>query len=128
MAHHLFCLQGYEDFGYDENFVKNFRKVVDEIKDDAECIVQIVDVCDSICSKCPFIEKDNTCTKRDMKKIRMEENKLADFLGLTIGENYKIHDLLDLVNAKITSKEMANSFYCRECNWRSICTWYKSKF
>lgn len=126
MIHHLMCIQGFEGLVYDEAFTKNFNKVIDCIKNDLECSVKIVMGIDCLCVKCPYKDKEQICTKRDDLPDR--EKELAKFLELEVGKEYQINDLFNIINAKISSKELANNYLCENCLRRSVCSWYKSRF
>jgi hypothetical protein len=126
MIHHLLCIQGFEGFVYDEAFTKNYNKIIDSIKDEPDCLVKIVREIDDLCKKCPYKDENRICTKRN--DILAREKELANFLKISVGEKFNINELFNKINAKISSKEVANNYLCENCTRRSICGWYKSRF
>ncbi|MFC1659010.1 DUF1284 domain-containing protein [Pseudomonadota bacterium] len=132
--HHLLCMQGFQGYGYNEEFVKNMSEVVDFVKDNSNESIEIVARCDSICSLCPhqkkFQKNEDICLK-DSKEEYIEkilkEKKLAKFLNLELNKQYKIKPLFEIVNSKICSKKIADKYYCKDCQWQSVCLWYKSR-
>lgn len=125
--HHLLCLQGFQGYGYNDEFIKNMTKVVDFIKNNPDKSIKIVAECDSICSACPNKNKPTEkCIKKEEERIK-KEKALAEFLGINLNEEYQISPLFNLVNKKIASKKTARKIYCENCQWTKQCLWYQSK-
>ena len=58
-GHHLLCLQGFQGYGYDENFVKNMAEINQSRKLD-DTTISITNEADDICKACPNL-KNNLC-------------------------------------------------------------------
>jgi hypothetical protein len=127
-------MQGYQGYGYSDDFVKNMDEVVAFIKNNPKKSALVVADCDSICSSCPHRKTSELNHYECLKKSKLEnlekikkEKKLAEFLGIEINKEYQIEKLFCNVNEKIHSKEIANEYYCERCQWYSVCLWYQSR-
>jgi hypothetical protein len=120
-------MQGFQGYGYSEEFSENMTKVINFIKNNPEESIEIIAKCDSICSACPNKNPaKKICIKKENERIK-KEKKLAEFLNIELDKTYKIVPLFNLVNQKISSKKTAKKIYCGGCLWYEKCLWYQSK-
>ncbi|MCC7553543.1 MAG: DUF1284 domain-containing protein [Methanobacteriaceae archaeon] len=96
-GHHLLCIQGFQGYGYDENFVKNITKIKSLIDKDNPKI-KVLNSHDDICRSCPNLTKDKICKDEKNNKdiIKMDE-EVINKLNL---ENNPLNSdkLLDQIN------------------------------
>ena len=51
--HHFMCTLGFRGKGYSLGFVRNYKKIVQQLNDDEETQIEVVPFMDSTCSACP---------------------------------------------------------------------------
>ena len=61
-AHHLLCLQGFQGYGYNKEFIQNLYEILQRFDTEPKLEIQVITECDDICMKCPY-NKDNVCSK-----------------------------------------------------------------
>ena len=123
-AHHLLCMQGFQGYGYSQDFAANMQKVIETINSSPNSEIVIVAECDVICSHCPHI-MDGICRKGSgsAKRIRDMDLKVLEKLGLREGTKVKGKDILDLVNTRLGNVSDVNGI-CGKCEWVDRCVWY----
>ncbi|ACV25331.1 DUF1284 domain-containing protein [Methanocaldococcus fervens] len=119
-AHHLLCMQGFQGYGYSEEFIKNMAKIVEVIDLNPE--IEVIAKCDVICSYCPY----NINGKCQKGKVEDMDLKVLKKLNLKEGSRVRAKDLISLVN------ERFENFYdvldvCGDCEWKSKCLWFLSR-
>jgi hypothetical protein len=137
-AHHLLCLQGYQGYGYDENFKINLENVLKHLKTNPNVIV--VEAADNLCNHCPKL-KNGKChlhLKDEDKPLSQEENNRSDKeiikmdsntlkkIGIDENKEYNVKDLYKIINNSIKKKKDLEDI-CGECIWIKECLWYQSK-
>lgn len=120
-AHHFLCMQGFQGYGYNEEFVKNMDKIIKYIKDNKDLKIKLIDSCDDICGPCNN-RKGGKCT--DSSKVDFMDKKVLEKLNLKSGEIKMPIEIFDLVNKKISSKNSANEV-CGTCSWHKECLWFE---
>ncbi|MGC9337612.1 MAG: DUF1284 domain-containing protein [Candidatus Cloacimonadia bacterium] len=123
-AHHLLCIQGFQGYGYSEDFVKNMIEIIENIDSNPEA--QIITECDVMCSCCPY-NVEGVCQKKpdSAQKVKDMDMRILRKLNLKDGTRGRIKDFLSLANTKIR-----NSFdvhICGECDWKEKCLWFISQ-
>ena len=116
-AHHLICLFGFRGMGYSEDFVNNFKKVFNRIKDNPELKIEVVNQADDICSACPH-QKNSSCQKNgpeSEKNICNKDNLIIRRLGIRMSEKYPASEILKRVVKNIHSQELNE--ICQGCEW-----------
>lgn len=121
-GHHLLCLQGFQGYGYDENFVRNMTEINRQRKL-ANTTISLTDSPDDICKSCPHL-KDGICEnqKQDERIKSMDEEVLSKLN--TINE-YDARDLFEKVGKIFNSKESVSKI-CSKCIWHKECLFYKN--
>ena len=59
-AHHLLCMQGFQGYGYSEEFSQNMSKIIQKLKSHPEQKIEITADLDIICKSCPQ-KKNKIC-------------------------------------------------------------------
>ncbi len=121
-GHHLLCLQGFQGYGYDENFVKNMTKINNERKSEGTTVL-LTNSPDDICRSCPNL-KNNLCQDKSAnERIISMDNEVLSHLDTT-----KEHNSLDLFNHVeniFNSKESVREI-CYNCMWHDECLFYQN--
>lgn len=122
-AHHLLCMQGFQGYGYSEEFTKNMKVVIDALKNDAGIKIQIVDCCDDICACCPN-NIEGICKDKD--KVDIFDRKTLNKLQIKSGYEILSENLFTFANKNFKGCEDKEDI-CRGCCWTDICLWIKNK-
>lgn len=120
-GHHLLCLQGFQGFGYDEDFVKNMDEINQARKLD-DTTISITNEADDICKACPNL-KNNLCENyaQNERIISMDNEVLSK---LNPVREYNSADLFKKVENTFNSKEKVNNI-CSKCMWHEECLFYQ---
>jgi len=117
-------MQGFQGYGYDDEFVKNTRRIVEYLKipcSDIEIVISL----DDICNTCP--NKDTKCKPGILTKpLRKEDKLVMEKLGLRKGQLVGAKDAFDLASETFKTKASLKEI-CGECSWQDKCTWYQSR-
>ncbi len=113
--HHLMCTQSYSGKGYNENFVKAMDKITYELRNNKDCLVDIVFSTDDICISCPNMIDINLCKTNE--KVNNIDTKVIKYFNLKEKE-YKYKDIVDYIKNNITPEIMDD--ICKECEWYNI--------
>jgi len=124
-AHHLLCIQGFQGYGYNKDFVKNMSEVIKKIDLNPE--VEIITECDVICSCCPH-NIGGVCQKdfNSAKKVKEMDMQVLRKLNLRSGARGRIKDFFSLANAKFKNSLDVQDI-CGDCEWRKKCLWFISR-
>lgn len=125
-AHHLFCMQGFQGYGYSSEFVANMRLVLESIKASPSGHLKLVSECDAICVSCPNKKECSLSDSFLALKIRKMDQLVLEKLGMeeqTVGE---AKELFRLVNKKLKNPSDIEEV-CGSCRWRQKCLWYLQK-
>ena len=122
-AHHPLCMQGFQGYGYGQNFVDNMTKI---IKDMDSSTLEIIAECDIICSHCPY-NVIGVCQKRpdSAEKVRDMDEGVLRKLDLKEGARGRAEDILSLVNKKLNISDIRD--ICKDCEWKEKCLWFREK-
>lgn len=120
-GHHLLCLQGFEGYGYNDEFVENMKKI-NTLRKDENATIKVVSKDDDICKACPNL-KNNLC--KDIcedKKIKSMDLKVLE--KLPNEKTFNSKELFEIVNKKFNSLNTVTDI-CLGCKWWDICTFIK---
>ncbi|MDD4594052.1 DUF1284 domain-containing protein [Methanobrevibacter acididurans] len=122
-AHHLLCLQGYQGYGYSDEFVKNMNYIVKILKNKNN-LVGLCNSADDICKFCPNLNEKGFC-----KDFRTNENiVLMDETILSKIQNsdkeFQTDELFKEINNIFNSKYSLKSI-CGDCGWIDKCLFYQ---
>lgn len=112
----MLCLQGFQGYGYSEEFVENMTEINEIQKKDIQ--VTVCDCPDDICKACPNLKKDICLNEMENEKIVKMDRKVLEKLSKTEFESSK--ELFKLVNEEFSSKSLVESI-CENCGWMEKC-------
>jgi len=119
-------MQGFQGYGYNEDFVSNMAKVIKDINSSPDWEVEITAECDVICSRCPH-NKGEVCKKRpdSAEELKNTDMHILKKLGLRNGAKAKAKDIFSLVNTKLRDSDV--EYICEDCEWKEKCEAFSSK-
>lgn len=119
-AHHILCTQGFQGYGYNEQFANNLMNFINSAKVESKIKINLSCKCDDICEKCPN-NKKGVCIHEDV--IHMDELILKELnLKRIIESNFE--DLIKIANSKLKNHKKCNEI-CGRCSWKNVCLWFK---
>ena len=125
-GHHLLCLQGFQGYGYNEEFTRNMTIIHEKLMNDEESI-HLVNGLDDLCKYCPNINKDICINDRENEKIlKMDKIVIDKVLKESNQKEYKASELFNMTNRIFKSSSDIKDT-CYRCKWYDVCTWAKSK-
>ena len=121
-GHHLLCLQGFQGYGYSEDFTKNMTKINLARKSDAT-IIHLTDSPDDICKSCPNL-KNNICENelQNNKIVKMDREVLKK---IDKAQEYNSQDLFGKISQIFNTKESVSKI-CFNCMWHEKCLFYQN--
>ena len=121
-GHHVLCLQGFQGYGYDENFVKNMSEI-NRIRKLDSTSVSVTNEADDICKACPNL-KGGICENQIQNDniISMDDEVLSK---LDPTKEYNSPDLFKKVETTFNSKESVSKI-CSKCMWHKECLFYQN--
>jgi hypothetical protein len=123
-GHHLLCIQGFQGYGYSPKFVENLSQIIQILDQNPYQKIKIVDECDDICLKCPFMGKKSCVNPSgNDENIRKMDNGVINYLNLKINHTYVYHDLQKQVINETNFNDLKK--ICGTCTWRNDCKFYK---
>ncbi len=125
-AHHLLCMQGFQGYGYNDNFVSYLKNVIERFKANPNMIIQVVDYCDVICSGCPHqVEhmcNESTDSEYQIKTMNLNVLKYTGIQSNSIGTIQEMQNRIN--NTFKNQKQLVD--VCGDCQWSEKCIWYNS--
>jgi hypothetical protein len=125
-AHHLLCMQGFQGYGYNEDFSENMSKVIKNLKSSPEQKIKIVTECDVICLYCPHNKKEKCKNILSNWIIKRMDRKVLKKLGLEVGTNISAFSIFSLVNERFKTYSDIQDI-CGDCKWNEKCLWFISR-
>ena len=126
-AHHLLCMQGFQGYGYDQDFVDNLMEVIEKIKTKPDLIICVINECDDICSLCPH-NRSGECKKdpdSDTKMKDMDDDVLKK-LGIENRSELKADVIFEFVNDIFNDTNEIRRI-CGDCDWINECLWFHNR-
>lgn len=115
--HHFLCTVGFEGKGYSEEFVANYTRIAQDLRDspsgDDTEITVAVESTDSICHPCPN-KRGNVCETE--AKIRTLDSAHAEILELKSGDVLTWGEAKNRIRAKMTLEKFHTA--CAPCSWK----------
>lgn len=126
-AHHLLCIQGFQGYGYSQDFVDNMAMIIKNIDLNPDLEIEIILDWDVICSHCPHNVK-GICQRRSdsAQKIKAMDVNVLRKLDLKEGARGRAKDFFYLVNMKLRNRSDIQDI-CGNCEWKEKCLWYISR-
>ncbi len=123
-AHHLLCLQGFQGYGYSEEFVENISRILRALRENPWGKILLVRGGDEVCEYCPY-EKDGRCEKTPDSERKVQEMDEKVFLrtGTRPGTLIKAEDIKRLIDSSFTQFSHTEEI-CGDCSWKEKCRWY----
>jgi hypothetical protein len=119
-AHHLLCMQGFQGYGYTQDFVTNMAQVIKDINSPHDLEIEITTECDAICSHCPY-NKEGVCEKNadSPTELKNMDIKVLKKLGLREGAKVKAKDIPSLIKRRLNDSDI--EYICGNCEWKEKC-------
>jgi hypothetical protein len=126
-AHHLLCMQGFQGYGYSEDFSKNMAEIIQNLRSSPDQKIQIITECDVICSCCPYNVKE-ICSKdpESHEKIKRMDTKVLEKLELCNGDIFEVEEIFNIINKRLKTNFDVIEI-CGNCSWREKCLWFLEK-
>jgi len=125
-AHHLLCTQGFQGYGYDENFTNHLKNIIEKFKTQPDTTIQLVSEWDAICVKCPNLmeEKCQMDETSDLRIKKMDKNVLK---AIDVPQNaiIKYSAAIEKINDTFKNRSQLENI-CGNCRWIEVCLWYLS--
>jgi hypothetical protein len=121
-AHHFLCMQGFQGYGYSDDFVAHMSKIVNYIRENLDCKINLINSCDEICRACTN-KKNQQCSNKEVDN--MDDIVLSK---LELKKEYIIsaEDAFNLVNKKLKTIEDVKDI-CGDCRWTGKCLWHLNR-
>ena len=116
------CLQGFQGYGYDSDFVENM-KIINNLRKDSSTKIKVVNSPDDICKKCPNL-KDNICEdiKKNNEIVSMDDEVIS---RLPEKEEFDSVFLFDYIKNTFNTIESLDNI-CKDCRWWKECKFVNS--
>lgn len=125
-AHHLLCIQGFQGYGYSEEFTENMSKVIQNLKSFPNHKIQITTCCDIFCACCPHNIGDKCAeSSKSNEKIIEMDVKVLKTIGLPVNTIIEAHDAFQLINNYFKSSNISE--ICGNCKWKDKCLFFSMK-
>lgn len=122
-GHHLLCIQGFQGYGYSDEFINNMYSIKALLNnEDTEIITS--NKPDDICKFCPNLKEDICKDANYNKNMVLMDNKVLNKLKIKNKLNSK--DAFKNVNKIFNSKEKIEEI-CKDCQWFNKCL-FANKF
>lgn len=122
--HHLFCIQGFQGYGYSKEFKINLANIIEKIRKHPQITIEIVTGADCICKSCPYnfrgickVETGANNRILSMDKLIMKK------LDLYYGSVYHAYDVLSKTG-DLNLEDFTE--ICGSCSWKTKCSWFQS--
>lgn len=112
--HHFMCSLGFRGKGYSADFVRNYKKIVNLIKEDESTLIEVAKYMDDVCTVCPNRIDDVVCKTQD--KIVGLDKRHSEVLGLKSGKVLSWKQAKDKIKEKMTVEKF--HYACQGCNWK----------
>lgn len=128
-AHHLLCMQGFQGYGYSDDFTNHLHNIVVRIKANPDLLIQVIAECDAVCNGCPNC-RESECRKEDGADLHVKNMDLEvlKFAGIKLNHVERASQLFTHMNKTFartraeTRSQLAT--ICGNCQWTKKCRWY----
>ena len=121
-GHHLLCLQGFQGYGYDEDFVKNMAEI-NKIRKLDNTTISITNEADDICRACPNLKGGLCENQKQNDSIKSMDDEVISKLDPS--KEYNSLNLFKEVETIFNSKESVSKI-CSKCMWHKECLFYQN--
>ncbi|MCR5025943.1 MAG: DUF1284 domain-containing protein [Methanobrevibacter sp.] len=120
-GHHLLCLQGFQGYGYNEEFVLNMSHI-NKLRKSKDTIISLTDECDDICAHCPNLKSDMCENEKQNNIIKKMDSEVLS--KLDIKKEYNALELFEEISFKFNTLDSVQNI-CIGCKWNKECLFYK---
>jgi uncharacterized protein len=126
-AHHLLCMQGFQGYGYSEDFTKNMVEIIEILQNFPKRKIEIIAGSDVICACCPY-DTDGICQENSGsdEKIKAMDTKVLKKLEISAGSILEVEEIFNITNKKLKTYIDVKKI-CGDCKWSEKCLWYLEK-
>ena len=120
-------MQGFQGYGYSEDFSKNMAEIIEILQNFPEREIEIVAETDSICACCPY-NINGKCQESqgsDSKLVSMDF-KVLEKLDISPGSVFKAGEIFKITDKKLKTYIDVEKI-CGDCRWSEKCLWYLKK-
>lgn len=126
-AHHLLCIQGFQGYGYNQDFVDNMNLIIKEINLNPDLTIELTDECDSVCEHCPhYIDKACQSAPNADARVKKMDTLVFSAMKVSPGTRGKVGNFLSIVNDRFQTLSHVKKV-CGTCMWKKKCLWYKNR-
>lgn len=123
-AHHILCMQGFHGLGYSHEFIENMAKIIEEIRNNPSCLIEIIVGVDSICEYCPH-NSQGICNKEsETNNIGYMDSKILEKFDVKAG-TVVTSSLISSMAMSLCRKTVNE--LCGDCSWRNDCLYFQKK-
>ena len=123
-GHHLLCVQGFQGYGYNQDFIENMEHIKSLLKN-KNTMIRILNSSDDICRFCPNLTEEKLCKNEKYNQtIQKMDNEVINKLNIKNNE-INSEELFNKVNQLFKSKKSIDKI-CNRCMWINECLWAKS--
>ena len=108
------CTLAFTGKGYSLGFIKNYKKIVQELGNNEDTLIEVVEYMDSICSPCPNRVDDIIC--KSQEKIAKLDQAHKEILSLKTGEIISWKQAKTRIKQNMTIEKFHNA--CAGCSWK----------
>lgn len=112
--HHFMCTLGFRGYGYSLGFVKNYKKIVQQLYQQEDTIIEVVGNMDSVCSACPNRLSETLC--KTQEKIDKLDARHREILQLQDGEQLSWREAKARIKKHMTAQKFDQA--CDGCSWK----------
>ena len=121
-AHHLLCLQGFQGYGYDQEFTRRMGEIFQALKSEPSTKIQIVTDADDICMGCPNLIAEE-CV--DHLKIKKMDSNVIGNISLEENQVLTIKTALQIIDRELRFETIKT--VCEGCVWMDKCLFFINK-
>jgi hypothetical protein len=112
--HHFMCTLGFRGKGYSLGFVRNYKKIAQQLNDNEETQIEVVQFMDSVCSACPNKIDEVVCKTQD--KISKLDAAHASVLSLKEGDIFTWKQAKERIKKNMSIEKF--HIACQGCSWK----------
>ncbi|MBS0236301.1 MAG: DUF1284 domain-containing protein [Proteobacteria bacterium] len=114
--HHFMCTLGFRGVGYSKDFVRNYKEIVQTLKDAPNTPIAVVFGGDAICAPCPNLKLNGLCITQE--KIDTLDKAHIKALGLQDGQTITWQQAKSLIRDKMSLEQFHQA--CAPCRWKEL--------
>ena len=112
--HHFMCTLGFRGKGYSLGFVRNYKKIAQQLNENEETQIEVVQFMDSICSACPNKIDEIVCKTQD--KISKLDAAHSAALSLKVGDIFTWKQAKEHIKKNMSVEKLHTA--CHGCSWK----------